>query len=213
MSFSPDELEAFWSAAWSVPLRSACRWLEPAVQTHLDAAVQSPLWLKPFCVQRWIGQAVLDRLAWMRAHPEAAAYRFSGPAGVGDASLARWTEPPSEVEAWLDVHLEIDDCLCWRWEVEVERLLRISEAPPALLGEALWAQAVLRSCARLSLVYAELKRAIKPCLRGPCCALVCAPMSPGIFAWQRRDNLRTHSQNHGLIVGLRPPVQRAPALR
>jgi hypothetical protein len=158
MSCSAADVAAFWSAAWSVPLRSACRWLAPEVQTRVIPGVKSPIWLKPFCVQRWVGQAIVDRLAWMQAHPEAAAYRFSGPAGVGDISLPCWTEPPSVVEAWREVHTEIEACLLWRWEVEVERLLRICEAPPALLGEDEWARAALRVCVRLSQVYAELKR-------------------------------------------------------
>ncbi len=42
--------------------------------------------------------------------------------------------------------------------MEVERLLRVSEAPPALVGKDDWARAALGVSLRLSQLYAELKR-------------------------------------------------------
>ena len=141
MAFTSDELTAFWSAAWTVPLRSACRWLTPAEQTKVSPEAHPPRWLTPLCMQRWVGKAIVALLAWMQAHPEAALYRYSGPADEGDPSIPCWTQPPSVVAAWRDLSQEDEGHLLWRWAVEVERLLRISEAPPALVGRDDWARA------------------------------------------------------------------------
>ncbi len=75
MSFTASELASFWSAAWSVPFRLACRWLAPDERTSFSPDAPPLRRIAPFCVQRWVGQAIQARLAWMRDHPEAAAYR------------------------------------------------------------------------------------------------------------------------------------------
>jgi hypothetical protein len=152
MKITPADLVFFWSAAWSVPLRSACRWLTPDAQTAVAPDAIAARWLKPLCLQRWVGQAIGDRLAWMRQHPEAAAYRC-------------WQE---STPCWTGMSAVSYDRRCLRelseagllslWEVEVERLLRISEAPPARVGEDDWARAALGVCEHLSQLYAELKR-------------------------------------------------------
>lgn len=155
---TPTDLAAFWAAAWSQPFRSACRWLTPEARTRVSLDVQSPAWLTPLCLQRWVGQAVAARLAWMQAHPEAALYRYSGPSDEGDPSIPYWAEmaTSSYTRLWLG-HQE-DEAILWRWNVEVERLLRVSEAPPSLVGEDDWARAALGVGLRLSQLYGELKR-------------------------------------------------------
>jgi hypothetical protein len=153
-----DDLACFWEAAWSVPLRAACRWLTPEAQGRVEREAQAPTWLRPLCVQRWVGQAVAARLAWMRAHPEAALYRYSGAFDEGDPSIPYWADMAafSYLRLWLR-HQE-EAALVWRWNVEVERLLRISEAPPCLVGEEAWARAAVGVARRLSELYGELKR-------------------------------------------------------
>src|SRR5690242_1882752 len=74
---TPDVL-SFWCTPWSETLRAACVWTArfgpPISGQQPDKA--APRWLRPLCLQRWVGQAIAARLAWMRAHPEAAAYRY-----------------------------------------------------------------------------------------------------------------------------------------
>ena len=41
---------------------------------------------------------------------------------------------------------------------EVERLLRLIQTPPALLGEVIWARSALGICEHLAQVYGELRR-------------------------------------------------------
>ena len=146
MLCSPDDLASFWSAPWSVPLRCACRWLEPEEQTRADSDASAPRWLRPLCVQRWVGQAVRDRLAWMQAHPEAACYRYGGSNNERqDRSIPCWTAEATVASARETLRGVTEESLLWGWNVEVERLLRVSEAPPSLLGEETWARAALRA--------------------------------------------------------------------
>ena len=158
MQMTETDLAAFWAAAWSLPFRAACRWLTPEAQMRVSPDVKPAAWLTPLCLQRWVGQAVAGRLAWMRAHPEAALYRYSGPFDAGDPSIPYWADMAASCYTPLWLHHQEDDDLLWRWNVEVERLLRISEAPPCLVGEEAWARAALGVALRLSQVYAELKR-------------------------------------------------------
>lgn len=158
MFFTAPELAAFWSAAWSVPFRRACRWLAPDAQTNISLDARPPKQIAPRCVQRWVGQTIQARLAWMRAHPEAAAYRYSGPYDECDPSIPRWTDRADVPYDRRILRISPEGHLLWRWNVEVERLLRISEAPPALVGADDWARAALGVSQRLSQLYAELKR-------------------------------------------------------
>ena len=158
MTFTAPELASFWSAAWSVPFRLACRWLTPDEKTNVSPDALPPRQITPLCVQRWVGQAIGARLAWMRDHPEAAAYRYSGAYDESDPSIPCWTDRADALYDRRYVRQASEDDLLWRWNVEVERLLRISEATPFLLGEDDWARAVLRVCEHLNQLYAELKR-------------------------------------------------------
>jgi hypothetical protein len=113
MLCSPDDLESFWSAPWSVPLRCACRWLAPEEQTRADSDASAPRWLRPLCVQRWVGQAVRDRLAWMQAHPEAAFYRYSGSSNERqDQSIPCWT-PQATVPYERQTLREVTERACY----------------------------------------------------------------------------------------------------
>ena len=116
-----------------------------------------PTWLRPLCLQRWVGQTVLARLAWMQRHPEAALYRYSGSSDECDPSIPCWTEKGTVCYDWHGLHTE-EAAHPLRWEIEVERLLRTSEAPPALIGQDTWARAALRICEHLNQLYSELKR-------------------------------------------------------
>lgn len=158
MNFTDAELSSFWSAAWSVPFRSACRWLTSDEKTNVSPDAEPPTWLKPLCVQRWVGQAIGARLAWMRDHPEAALYRYSGAYDESDPSIPCWTEKGTVFYDWHELREFEEERILWRWNVEVERLLRTSEAPPFLLGEDAWTRAVLRVCEHLNQLYGELKR-------------------------------------------------------
>ena len=44
------------------------------------------------------------------------------------------------------------------FQIEMERLLRIIQAPPALLGEAVWTRAALGTCEHLAQLYHEFRR-------------------------------------------------------
>jgi hypothetical protein len=158
MPFTASELAAFWSAAWTVPFRLACRWLTPEERARVSPDAQPPRQIAPLCVQRWVGQAVQARLAWMRDHPEAAAYRYSGPYDESDPSIPCWTDKADALYDRRALHKAAEDDLLWRWNVEVERLLRVSEAPPCFVGKEAWARAALGISARLSQLYVELKR-------------------------------------------------------
>lgn len=154
MQLTPADLDAFWSAPWSLPLRNGCRWL--ARQT-LPVVVPTPApkvsnRLRPLCVQRWVGQAVAARLAWMRANPDLAAYRYA------KESMPCWTEMAIASYDRRCLRELSEGRVLWLWGMEVERLLRIVDTPPELIGERLWALAVLGVCEHLSYLYAELKR-------------------------------------------------------
>src|ERR1051326_8319885 len=150
MLFSPDDLAAFWSAPWSVPLCSACRWLAPEAQTHISPDAHAPRWLTPLCLQRWVGQAIRARLAWMKANPQAALYRYSGSSDECDPSIPCWTAKETVFYGWHSLHYLEEQRILFAWEVEVERLLRTCEAPPHLVGQDMWARAALRVCEHLT---------------------------------------------------------------
>ncbi len=90
MLFDEEDVAAFWSGSWSRPFRAACRWLSPDLKTYVSPDPKPGQWLSPCCVQRWVSQAVADRLAWMQTHPKAL-YRYTGPAD-DDPSRPCWTE-------------------------------------------------------------------------------------------------------------------------
>jgi len=153
MLFPSADLEAFWSSAWAVPLRSACRWLTPEVKTRVDPDVKMPRRLGPQCLSRWVGQAIQDRFAWLKAHPDVAHFRYP------DESAPIWEAlvPPPYERGWLRIfEEEVEFERLTRFEAE--RLLRLLDYPPALVGQEEWTAALLALCARLALAYRELKR-------------------------------------------------------
>jgi hypothetical protein len=165
---------SFWSQSWSAPLRSACRWLKrapaPTVQPIPEAL--APGWLRPLCFQREVARAIRDRLAWLRAHPDQTADLYP------QQAIPVWTETawtPYErgvLRGWEDI------ALLERVQLEVERLLRIIETPPALLGEEVWTHALLGTCEHLAQLYRELRRrcgarAVRVALRRMLTSYVC----------------------------------------
>jgi len=153
MAFSTDDLTSFWSSAWAVPVRSACRWLTPEVKRRAEPGVSMARRLGPQCLQQWVGQAIQDRFAWLKAHPDAAHFRHP------DESAPCWEAlvPAPYARGKLRA-LEDEWDFAWYCRFEVERLLRLLDYPPALVGEDEWTAAVLDLCARLNRVYGELKR-------------------------------------------------------
>ncbi len=70
--------QSFWSSPWAAALRASCIWLqrEPAPVVPDTPDSLAPDWIRPLCLQRWVGQAIAKRLAWMRQHPDQAAFLF-----------------------------------------------------------------------------------------------------------------------------------------
>ncbi len=95
MTVTLAHVPMFWLAPWTMLLRSACRWLSPEAQTATAPAPFAPRWPRPLGLQRWVGQAIDARLAWMREHPEAACYRPSGPAALGSQARGTRSRPRS----------------------------------------------------------------------------------------------------------------------
>jgi hypothetical protein len=154
MRMTTPDLLSFWCTPWSEPLRRACVWLTrfgpPISGQQPDQA--APRWLRPLCLQRWVGQAIAARLAWMRQHPERAAYRFG-----------RESEPCWQAVAWASYERRClrelaEETLLVIFGMEVERLLRIMQEPPMLVGDLDWTRATLGACEHLAQVYGELKR-------------------------------------------------------
>jgi hypothetical protein len=154
MLATADDLSWFWWSPWTAPLRSACIWLkrQPPTVERPATLPSAPRHVRPLCVQRWVGQAVAERLVWWRRHPDALPYRYH------DESLPRWSTSTIDSRQLRCLRVISEAAILLDWRVEVERLLRIAEAPPALLGEADWAQACLTVLDHLALLYGELKR-------------------------------------------------------
>jgi len=144
---------SFWSSPWSRSLRAACVWLKrtpaPIVPATSDAL--APGWLRPLCLHRQIGWAIGARLAWQRAHPDLAALRFP------TNSIPCWDEG-----AWVSYPRRglprlTDEQMLGLFLVELERLQRVIETPPELVGER-WTRAALGCCEHLTQIYHEFKR-------------------------------------------------------
>jgi hypothetical protein len=145
---------SFWSSPWSAPLRGACHWLkrEPAPVVPATPDALAPGWLRPLSLQRQIGQAIGWRLKWMREHPDHATFLFPtdsipvwhdfGWQPYGRGVLRTWSDE------WLNLH----------FVMEFERLLRIIQTPPRLMGEETWTRAALDACQHLAQVYHEFRR-------------------------------------------------------
>jgi hypothetical protein len=152
--FRPTDLVDFWLMPWSAPLRDACCWIAllGAPLHGKKPNTDAPRWLRPLFVQRWVGQVVADRLAWLKAHPEAAGDRF------GDESDPGWREDGWTLPARPRLRRLGEGELLRLVAVELERLARIAEEAPALVGGGHWTEVTLASCAEIARLYAELKR-------------------------------------------------------
>jgi hypothetical protein len=150
----PLDLPTFWCLSWSLPLRTACHWLtrQPVTLAPPNPLPSAPRWLRPLFLQRWVGQAVLARRQWQRAHPDAMPYRY------GAESLPCWVHVGALPYDRACLRALGEASVLWLWGVEVERLLRISEIPPVLVGVEDWTQAMLGACGHLAQLYQELKR-------------------------------------------------------
>lgn len=141
----------FWLTPWSAPFRAACLWFTPDTQPLQGRKPNkvAPWWVRPFFVQQWVGEAIAARLA---ADPDTCAYRFG-----------RESEPVWKASAWARYPRAIlrqlrEETLLGIWGMEVERLLRIAQESPLVVGNGAWTQAALVACAHLARVYAELRR-------------------------------------------------------
>ncbi len=144
----------FWLTPWSDPFRAACLWFTrdtQPLQGHKPNKI-APNWVRPFFVQRWVGEAIAARLA---ANPDTDAYRFG-----------RESEPAWDVAAWASYPGAVlrqlsEQTLLRVLGMEVERLLRIAQEHPCLVGQMEWTSAALCASGHLAQLYAELKRRFK----------------------------------------------------
>ena len=103
-------------------------------------------------MQRWVGQTVAARLAWMAERPERAIYRY------GRESEPCWEDVAWQRYQWRILHQFDDATLLYIFGMEVERLLRIAQEPPSLVGQVEWVQASLGASKHIAQLYGELKR-------------------------------------------------------
>ncbi len=150
-------LVSFWVTPWSQPFRAICRWFtlnEQPIQGH--ARIQSnqiaPSFVRPLLLQRWVAQAIAARLAWLEAHPQETPFRY------GKESEPCWHEVAWKRYDWRILRQFKDDMLLWIFGMEVERLLRITDADPRFVGSGCWTCAVLGASEHLAQLYQELKR-------------------------------------------------------
>ena len=151
------DLFAFWLTPWSKTLRDLSEeltFMDPPISGH-QPDQDAPRWVRPLCLQRWVAQAIVARLAWMRAHPGHAAPRF------GELSEPRWEIGAQEPSARRGLREKREAALLEQFSVTVERLLRILYEPPKLVNEMDWTRAALRASEEIAQVYAELKRRCK----------------------------------------------------
>jgi hypothetical protein len=141
----------FWLTPWSDTFRGACLWFTPETQPLRGRKPDSvaPDCVRPLLLQRWVGQAIAARLA---ANPDTEEYRY-----------ARESAPRWEMWAWAaytrrTLRLVSDERLLWLFGLEVERLLRVAQEHPSLVGGDDWTSAALCASEHIAQVYAELKR-------------------------------------------------------
>lgn len=157
MRYTIDELMDFWLTPWSKTLRDLSvqlTFMDPPISGRRPDKA-APRRVRPLCLQRWVGQAIAARLAWMQAHPAHAAPRF------GDASDPRWEEEALEPPQRRGLRARGDAALLEQFGVTVERLLRILYEPPKLVGDVEWTEAALRASQEIAQIYAELRRRYK----------------------------------------------------
>jgi hypothetical protein len=148
------DLISFWLTPWSAPFRAACLWFTPDTQPLQGRKPDkiAPRWLRPLFLQRWVGEAVAARL---QANPHTSAYR------CGYESEPCWKASAGPSARRASLRRLSEARLLWAFGVEVERLLRIAQEHPCLVGDANWTGAALDASAQIARIYAELKRRYK----------------------------------------------------
>ena len=156
MRFLASHLAVFWHLPWSAPLRAALSWQADPAQFPDDAPPPvAPPWLKPLCVQRLVGYAIADRVAWLATHPCLEPYRF------GRESEPDWHECNLLTYDRRNLREMGEPWLRWMLGMEVERLLRLAQTSPSELGEAAWLAGALAASEHVAQVYHELRRRYK----------------------------------------------------
>src|SRR5579859_2777433 len=153
MEFIIDYLLVFWQLPWSAPLRAALPWQPEWLPTLAEPPV-APNWLRPLCVQRWVGQAVAARLAWLQRQPEPDAI----PPRFGSESFPEWHPFHLGTYGWRELHALSAASLRWLLGMEVERLCRLARTPPGEIGVSGWVAACLAVCLHVAQLYHELRR-------------------------------------------------------
>jgi hypothetical protein len=145
----------FWLLPWSQPFRALCRWFaldEQPLQGRALPHQSVPRFVRPVLVQRWVAQAIAARLAWLEAHPQEQPYRY------GKESRPCWEDVAWKRYDWRILHQFDDAMLLWIFGMEVERLLRLTDADPRFVGAGRWTCAALGASEHLAQLYYELKR-------------------------------------------------------
>ena len=150
LPFSLPVCLAFWFAVWAGPLRA---WSgAPAISA---LAVGEPRWpvlrrLGPLLVQRWVAEMVVSHLVWR-------AQQARPPRYYSDELSAPYWE--SAMQMGCDARREMDDHgLCWWATIEIERIIRILEAPEGEVSALVRLLALVGSCWRIALVYEEMRK-------------------------------------------------------
>ena len=145
------DLIDFWLMPWSAFFRATCLWFTLDTQPIQGRPPEKepPRWMRPLFLQRWVAQAVTTRL---KANPSTTAYRF------GKESESCW-----DAVAWLRYDWRIlrqfnEDILLWIFGMEADRLLRIAQEHPSMVGQVQWTCVVLGASEHLAQLYGELKR-------------------------------------------------------
>ncbi len=153
MEFLNEHLVVFWTLPWSAPLRAALSW-QPEWLPSLSSLPLAPRWLRPLCVQRWVGQAIAARLAWLARQP----YPDAIPARFGSDSFPEWHPFHLGKYGWRELHELHQESLRWLLGMEVERLARLALTPPGEIGGSAWVAACLAICLHVAQLYHELRR-------------------------------------------------------
>jgi len=151
MWFVAQDYNFFWYSRWVQPLRSACPWISMQARQMAQDGWPAPDWMRPLYVQRWVGQAIAERLARQAKQATPFVPHFTD-------SVPCWNKTMTLPYDSKLLHALPELDVLWWWEVEVERLLRMIETPPSEIGEDRWTQAVMGVCGHLLQGYAELKR-------------------------------------------------------
>ena len=154
MRGTTNDLINFWLTPWSKPIREACESVVkdgPPLSGKAPNSV-APWWVRPFFLQQWVIEAIIARLAWLKAHPAVPEERFDWETKT-DWKRVVWTfADPWELREWNEATLRAF------FIMEVERLQRILGESPRLVGDVYWTLAAMVSCAHLAQYYHELRR-------------------------------------------------------